>query len=59
MTAAGRSPEEIQREIGETQANLARTISMLERKLTPSDLLEEVTASLRASGSNRLADAIR
>ena len=27
MTAAGRSPEEIQREIGETQANLARTIA--------------------------------
>jgi sporulation protein YlmC with PRC-barrel domain len=59
MTAAGRSPEDIQREIGETQANLARTIASLERKLVPSDILEEVTASLRASGSNRLADAIR
>ena len=30
---------------GETQANLARTISSLERKLAPSDILEEVTAS--------------
>src|SRR3954471_17571976 len=59
MTMGERSPEDIQREIGETQANLARTIASLERKLVPSDILEEVTASLRASGSNRLADAIR
>jgi len=43
MTGSSRSPEEIQREIGETQASLARTISLLERKLAPSDILEEVT----------------
>jgi len=59
MTGSSRSPEEIQREIGETQASLARTISSLERKLAPSDILEEVTGSLRAAGGHRLADAIR
>jgi sporulation protein YlmC with PRC-barrel domain len=59
MTGPNRSPEDIQREIGETQANLARTISSLESRLAPSDILEEVTGSLRAAGGHRLADAIR
>ncbi len=59
MTGPSRSPEDIQREIGETQANLARTISSLESRLAPSDILEEVTGSLRAAGGHRLADAIR
>jgi sporulation protein YlmC with PRC-barrel domain len=59
MNTAGRSPEDIQREISAAQENLARTISSLERKLAPSDILEEVTASLRAGGGHRLADAIR
>src|SRR3954453_17504502 len=59
MNTAGRSPEDIQREISAAQANLARTISRLGGKLAPSDLLEEVTASLRGGGGHRLADAIR
>ena len=49
MTTAGRSPEDIQtRDRREAQASLARTIASLERKLVPSDILEEVTTSLRA-----------
>ncbi|UEM23771.1 PRC-barrel domain-containing protein [Skermanella mucosa] len=59
MTGYGRSPDEIQREIGETQANLARAISQLERKFKPSEWLEDVTGTLRSRGGHRLADAIR
>lgn len=59
MTGNSRSPEDIQREIAETQSNLSRTIASLEQRLSPSDLIDEVTGSLRDAGGHRLADAIR
>ncbi|EWY36213.1 hypothetical protein N825_29255 [Skermanella stibiiresistens SB22] len=59
MTGYGRSASEIQREIGETQANLARTLSQLESKVAPRELLDEITGALRSRGGHRLADAIR
>src|SRR4051794_18544230 len=54
-----RSPERIEREIAETQANLSRTLSSLESRLAPSNWLDDITDVLRAGGGHRIADTIR
>jgi hypothetical protein len=45
-----KSPKELEREIDETRLRMERTLDMLERKLSPSDMFEEAFRVVRRNG---------
>jgi ElaB/YqjD/DUF883 family membrane-anchored ribosome-binding protein len=55
MDPAGRSPEEIQREIRETRSQMDSTLDAIQQRLSPSSLTDEMIHYLRYGGANEFA----
>jgi ElaB/YqjD/DUF883 family membrane-anchored ribosome-binding protein len=49
---AHKSPKELEREIDATRARMERTLDILERKLSPSEILDEVLGVARRNGGD-------
>jgi len=51
MADDDRSPEDIERDLARTRANLDETLDAIQRKLTPGELFEEALAFMKDSGT--------
>ena len=52
---SGRSANEIQRDIDETRAEMSNTISAIQHRLSPAELIDQVIWHLRSGGGRTVA----